>query len=253
MDNLKTYTLDILSILLPGGLLLSVLLSQFSILGDTFNEVFNSDMNWTKGVAFGGLAYALGHFLFFLGSFLDELLYENVKRVFWNDHRLVAYVVAFKEEMTGIKDRKVLNAFKWSCAWLLAHKPEMYLNVERYIAESKFFRSLIVTLFTLVLIYVFDGAIWIVAILLVLLFFSVVRYSTQRQKSIETAYHFVITASGEVFPEEPDQAILAGMKANNIYPCGRPDGSKRVMFCAIRKMFVVGLLFIKSFGKQIIG
>jgi len=249
VDNLKTYTLDILSILLPGGLLLSVL-SQYSTLECIFHKIFTSDVDWIKGVEYGGLAYVLGHFLFFIASFLDQWIFENVKRVFWNDHRLVAYIIAFKEEKIGIGDRKTLNAFKWSCAWLLANKPEMYMGVERYIAESKFFRSLIVTLFALLVMYVVKGDIWLSVILALLLILSFVRYLTQRQKSIETAYQYVLTASNYVFAAEPDQTILDRLTTKNIDPCKRPEGTKPVRFCTIRKMLVVLNLCLNPFYER---
>jgi len=249
VDNLKTYTIDIFSILLPGGLLLSVL-SQFSSLECIFYKIFTSDEDWIKAVEYGGIAYALGHFIFFIGSFLDEWIFENVKRVFWNDHQLVAYVIALKEEKIGIRDRKTLNAFKWSCAWLLANKPEMYLGVERHIAESKFFRSLIVTLFALSVVYAISEEYWLCCILTVLMMLSFVRYLTQRQKSIETAYQFVITASGNVFPAEPDQTILERLTARNINPCKRPEGVNPVKFCTVRKMLVVVNLCLNPFYKR---
>ncbi|RPD42782.1 hypothetical protein [Chitinophaga barathri] len=195
-ENFKIYLLDILSVLLPGGLLVA-LLARFEGLAGKYASLFLTDSdNWMAIVVYIGIAYMLGHFIFFLGSYLDDILFEPYQKVFWKDPLLKAIVINFKEEKTGIADRAALNAFKWSCAWLLKHEPAMYSVVERHIAESKFFRSLVVVLLAGVIISCIKNEWWMAVTAFVLVFFSIIRYLTQRSKAIETAYQYVITASG---------------------------------------------------------
>lgn len=252
IDNLKVYILDILSILLPGALLM-VVLSHFCSLNHAFLSVFPTrNEEWINVVVYMGAAYILGHFIFFVGSFLDDWIFENVKRVFWNDHGLTAYVLALKKEKTGIDDRNILNAFKWSCASLLANHPGMYGVVERHIAESKFFRSLIVVLAIALVAYLVKRDILLAAACILLIVFCLIRYLTQRQKSIDTAYEFIITSADKTFPE-PDGSILARLRANNIDPCARPNHElkKKSLRCTIRKVFVVlNLLFNPFYEKK---
>lgn len=202
-ENLKTHILDIITILLPG-LLLMMTLGQDDRFSIMYLPLLKNE-HWIQDIIYLGVAYMLGHFIFFLGSFLDKMLFERVKKFIWKDHRLVNHIIRYKIEKTGIDDANVLNAFKWSCAWLLANQPEMYGVVERHIAESKFFRSLIIVLLITLAIFAPQGNYTLMSILVSLIVLSLMRYMSQRQKSIETAYHFVITASGKVFDTTNDQ------------------------------------------------
>ena len=208
-DKLKVGILDLLTLLLPGGFLLAVLLPKTSST-DSFIPLpaLDTPREWHTIALYIGLAYVLGHFVFFVASYLDGWIFENVQKVFWKDKRLTAYVVKLKADITGINDRKIINAFKWSCAWLLKNQPAMYAEVERYIAESKFFRSLVIVSLISFLILSCKGDISFAFLLLLLSFLSLIRYLTQRQKSIETAYLFMITASGKSFKNEPDAQKL---------------------------------------------
>ena len=264
MENLKIYLLDILSILLPGALLIAVL-AQISSIKLMFLGIFpKSDMNWVNAVIYIGVAYTLGHFIFFIGSYLDEWIFKRVKRVFWNKRDQLAYIVEYKTEKTGIEDGDVINAFKWSCAYLLASHPEMYAVVERHIAESKFFRSLIVVLFISLLVFAFGGHFLPASIFFFMILLSLVRYLTQRQKSIETAYQFVITTSKKVF-QAPNSKIMAGLEKEDLHPCNRQKKGKKKkkknekeemerkeeksIRCTIRKLFVVINLCLNPFYK----
>ena len=105
--------------------------------------------------------------------------------------------IQIKDSQIGEIDRNYYNAFKWSLAYLMQHQPLMYQAVEKHIAESKFFRS-----FALVLLF---AGVWafvqgreIEGVLsLVLTVLSLIRYATQRQKSLDSAYQYVISANGK--------------------------------------------------------
>lgn len=216
-ENLKTYLLDILSVLLPGGLLVA-LLARFESFLYSYASLFPTDgNNWVAVLVFAGVAYMFGHFIFLFGSWLDDLLFEPCQKVFWKDPLLKSIVIQYKEEKTGITDRRALNAFKWSCAWLLKNEPAMHTVVERHIAESKFFRSLVVVLLAGVVIFLVTGGPGKALAAFILVFFSMVRYITQRVKAIETAYQFVITASGIRFHTSQSSAIYARLLEQRVW------------------------------------
>src|SRR5262245_41657356 len=95
-------------------------IAQIPMLESTFRIFFSSEEKWINAVVNVGVSYTLGHFIFFIGSFLDTWIYENVKKVYWTNQDLTAYAIALKNEKTGIDKRETLGAFKWACAWLLA-------------------------------------------------------------------------------------------------------------------------------------
>jgi len=220
-DKLKVGLLDMLTLLLPGGLLIFILFKAGPIasLIPTGFQIMEGDQNaWPGVVLFIAASYVAGHFIYLLASNLDDWIYENVRKVFWNDHRLAAYILERKEAMTGIDDRTVINGFKWSCAWLLKNAPALYAEVERVMAESKFFRSLVVVCFlSCILLACFS--MWALSLLMLgLSFLSLFRYLTQRQKSIDAAYIYMITALSEKepFPVNPDREKLFELRSRSV-------------------------------------
>ena len=183
-ENFKTYFLDILSILIPGFLLLIVLGISSNKMNIFVYDFHLGDHKWMVEAAFIGIAYTVGHFVYFFGSYLDDWVYERITRR-TSQNTLLQKVS---------DDFKILTTFKWSCAWLLANKPEMYAMVERHVAESKFFRSLSVVFFISFILFVVLGKFDIACYCIILFLLSQVRYFTQRKKSIETAYHYIITS-----------------------------------------------------------
>jgi hypothetical protein len=258
-DSFKTYLLDILSIILPGALLLAVLTLVESV-KHIFAYIFPSKNSEALNVAiFLGLAYMLGHFIFLIGSLLDDLIYEKVTKVYWTNQQITAYAIQLKEEKTGIVDKDTLNAFKWSCAWLLANQQSMYSVVERYIAESKFFRSNIIVLLIAIIVFVFHGEIQLTLFAFLFLILSTIRYLTQRHKSIETAYQFVITAMEKQFDGPPREEIIIRLRKKLLDPCNclqedlDDEKIRKIQMslkCKIKKLWVVLNLCFNPFYKK---
>jgi hypothetical protein len=196
IDKFNVGLLDLLSILLPGGFMA----------GLAWQHRWSSDLmllqdipaGWVSGATFIAFAYVLGHFIHLVASFLDNWIYDNIKEKLWPDRSLVNHVIQIKEEAIGTIDGRYFNTFKWSLAYLMQHQPTMYQAVERYIAESKFFRSFAVVLL-IASIAAFARFNWSESVLsLILTILSLLRYLTQRQKSTESAYQYVIAARGKV-------------------------------------------------------
>lgn len=187
--------LDLLSILLPGGFLVGLAWQSGWI--QDWPMLQDIPSGWTSGAIFASAAYVMGHYVYMLASYLDDFFFEKFKKWQWPDDTLVKKVIQIKDSQIGEIDRNYYNAFKWSLAYLMQHQPMMYQAVEKHIAESKFFRS-----FALVLLFAgvwafFQGRVIEGVLSLVLTVLSLIRYATQRQKSLDSAYQYVISANGK--------------------------------------------------------
>lgn len=223
LDKINLRLLDLLTILLPGGLLLLLGLNL-----DSVNSIWYSWQNlveesWQKASLFLATSFVLGHFIYLLASGIDNLIFEKVRKVYYSGAKLLAYVIQLKKEILGFDDFKVINSFKWSLAILMHQHPELYAAVEQHIAASKFFRSFFVVLMIAFFALLFQSA-WIKAfVVFVLAVLSLMRYYTQRVKSIDSAYHYVLVASGKRFDTEPDAEMvksLEGKYYTNTFPEG---------------------------------
>ncbi|MFT4018916.1 MAG: hypothetical protein QM668_18275 [Agriterribacter sp.] len=211
-EALKTYIVDILAVLVPGALLL-IVLYQLPEVRKAVNSVELPEMltkhDKVKLVCFLATSYVAGQFAFFFGSFLDKWLYEPYRKAYMQHHnRLQAKVIEVKDKLTGITPPEEFNAFKWSCTWLIDNKPMLYNEVERFIAVSKLFRSLaIVFLIASIIFFTCPGKYHYAVFSFLLMVLSLVRYMTQRVKSIESAYRAVVTAMpGEFSVTIPQKA-----------------------------------------------
>jgi ADP-ribose pyrophosphatase YjhB (NUDIX family) len=225
--------IDLFSVLLPGAVLTFLLKDPlWRILVYTGPEacpVAKPDYpGGAEGVAiFLVTSYLLGHFIFLIGSaLLDDRIYDPVKGATFADQvrrvakgeelspswaRLLAKVfvknntappvshaVKIKEYyLDPLNASPSVNAFQWAKAQLTLDHPEALASVQRFEADSKFFRSLFV-----VLCVVFPWSLlacrYPLAIaclpLLVLAFW---RYFDERGKATNQAYWYVIALESQ--------------------------------------------------------
>ncbi len=81
-----------------------------------------------------------------------------------------------------------MNAYQWSKARLTSENPEaMAVDFQRYEADSKIFRSLVIILFIYVVVLLYQVRIIEALIILFLIFLALWRYSDQRLKSVTQA------------------------------------------------------------------
>lgn len=187
--------LDLLSILLPGGFLVGLVWQSGWIQDWQMLDGISED--WMLGAIFAASSYVMGHFIHIVASYLDDVVFNKVKEWKWPDDTLVKVVIQIKNSEIGEIDRKYFNAFKWSLAYLMQHQPMLYQAVEKHIAESKFFRSFAVVLF-IAGVWAFAQERWIEGVLsLVFTILSLIRYVSQRQKSLDSAYQYVISVNGK--------------------------------------------------------
>jgi hypothetical protein len=141
--------IDFFSILLPGSLLVGTIATMVPM-PSSLEPLLGSDT--ARWVAFALAAYALGHFVFLISALLD-ILYDKYRPLRWpnaNDaeqpfkQAAALHYAQFPVGKPG--DGVPMNTFKWAKSVLMMRAPAALADVNRYEADSKFFRSMAVVL-----------------------------------------------------------------------------------------------------------
>jgi 8-oxo-dGTP pyrophosphatase MutT (NUDIX family) len=190
-------------------------------------------------VVFLFASYLIGHFVFLLGAFLDEWVYDRVRTrtrsgqirrlaqgkslsprwlrrlvqtgFFFGrgaDHAVTKAAQLKTLALRPISAADAVNAYQWCKAWLSKEHPEGLLAVQRFEADSKFFRSFVVVLLGLGAVFLLTRR-WAASLVcLGLLLPALLRYIDQRFKGTQQAYWFVITleALGHASKPKPPEA-----------------------------------------------
>ena len=211
--------IEFFSVILPGAVLAYALK--------------HTDLQWLPGPRITELqgaeawaiflfaSYLLGHFLFLVGSLLDDYVYGPIRQsahydqitrllkgedlsprlarwlaTFWFNKHLDAMdrVVAVKDNyLSRLDATESVNAFQWAKLRIAIECPQALTIVNRFEADSKFFRSFVPVLFGLMTIALAWRQWLFAAASAVLLGFAFWRYVEQRFKSIQQAYWTVLT------------------------------------------------------------
>ncbi len=230
--------MDFFSILLPGAAL-TILLVDGLVLGGAIAGLEGVE----RWAAFLFASYLFGHLVFLLGSWLDEFydwarrytLDAQIARLARPRGRLLPWPVralvwlVFKRErniavdcakkikqkaLATVRGASAVNTFQWSKAFLNVESPEGLAVVQRFEADSKFFRCFVVVLLLLLAAWPFreDSFPIGLPILFVLLVLALWRYMEQRFKATNQAYLSVITLTankGEISFRTPLPATPA--------------------------------------------
>jgi ADP-ribose pyrophosphatase YjhB (NUDIX family) len=293
--------IDFFAILMPGAVLTYLFKDAAGpvILGAGY-----CGLKGTEGWAvFLFSSYLLGHFLFFIGSSLDDFVYDPLRKMTdeWQVRRIlkavkisprilrwfvehlffkgnpdlaVNRVVAIKEQyLKRIGSGKSVNAFQWCKARLATEHRDALAAVNRFEADSKFFRSfvpvMLILLVTAVVGHKASGQVrsheWLKAsAALVAMVLAFVRYIDQRFKSTQQAYWQILTleagrelplaieqsakkkvdpthAGGVVFRRRGDWTewllVRAADDPNDwVLPKGHIESGERAEACAIREI-----------------
>src|SRR6266566_866477 len=165
--------IDFFSVLLPGALL------TFFLKGLLYRRLFGEGMVFPalnneaqKAIAFLLATYVVGNLIFLMGSLLlDNLVYDKfLRNTFFRKNFDLAYLAATSireqhlasetaidqivaaKKLTAAdetkllaKDRReVVNTFKWAQDYLAVRYPATLTDLQKQVADSKFFRSLVV-------------------------------------------------------------------------------------------------------------
>jgi 8-oxo-dGTP pyrophosphatase MutT (NUDIX family) len=217
--------MDFFSILLPGALFTWLLMGEVGpvVLGDRYDKLDGAQA-WA---AFLFASYLFGHLIFLLGSWLDEF-YDWARRCTLNTQisllarrgRLLPWLaramiwLVFKRERNLAVDRAAkikqqalgplrakdaINTFQWCKALLNAESAASLAVVQRFEADSKFFRCFTTVLLLLLIAWPWQHQ-WPligVPVVLVLLLLALWRYMEQRYKATNQAYWSVITLAAK--------------------------------------------------------
>ena len=216
--------MDFFSILLPGALLTFVVktLTPQNAWPTHLYQQFNGAKGW---VAFLVASYLLGHFAFLLGSWLDEFydwlrrrtLNAQIKQIVRRKKNFRWWVRAmvwltFKRESNAALDRagkikeqslfrlhakKSINNFQWCKALLAIESPESLAVVQRFEADSKFFRCFVIVLLVTIVWSWPTNYSKLAIVGAVLLPLAMWRYMEQRFKATNQAYWSVITLAAQ--------------------------------------------------------
>jgi 8-oxo-dGTP pyrophosphatase MutT (NUDIX family) len=283
--------MDFFTILLPGALLTYLLKGDVGprFLGEGYHELAGTE-GW---IIFLFSSYLLGHFIFLLGSWLlDDHLYDpirkathkeqikrlaNGKQLSWRLTRMLAVwlvktdadnavsqAVRLKEHyLDPLNASSAINAFQWCKAKLTLEHPEAMSTVQRFEADSKFFRSLLIVLCVLILLGLVESRPVITLVSVALLVLAFWRYVDQRVKATSQAYWYLITlegqreggyrqpppdqahrpshAGGVVYRRDADQVEYLLVQGKNsaqewVLPKGHIDPGERMQETAVREV-----------------
>jgi len=147
--------IDFFAVLLPGAIVVAIAdrhTPEFLVgPGGILPRMEGDAERW---IAFLFAAYLAGHLLFLIGASLDKAVYDPLRRltVPANKDTLFERVKALKQRAIGGSDDE-LNPFQWARIGLRLAAPPALIEVERYEADSKFFRSLSVALYGSMLVF----------------------------------------------------------------------------------------------------
>ena len=217
--------MDFFSILLPGALLTYMFMDEVGpfVLGCAKYEGLAGAQALA---AFLVTSYLAGHLIFLLASGVLDEFYDLTRRYTLNAQtvllarrgnllpcfaRALLWVVfkrernlavgrasAIKENALGpLQAKDAVNTFQWCKSLLVKQHPESMVAVQRFEADSKFFRSLVVVLVILVG-YWLSKLLWLQTLCgLMLILLALWRYMEQRLKATNQAYWSVITLTAQ--------------------------------------------------------
>ena len=197
LSDLYVGVIDLFAILLPGALLAGALAVLIPIPEPLQGLLASEGARW---VAFAFAAYALGHFAFLLSAKADDWFYDGYRKKKWPkaDDPGKLYPMA-----TGLRlaqfpnganpgDDLPMNTFKWAKTVLMLRAPGALADVQRYEADSKFFRSMMVVLPVIGIIGPLIGIWPLLPLAILFTWFSFRSYAERRYKSTEWAYQYAL-------------------------------------------------------------
>lgn len=162
---------------------------------DDFMNTSENGQAFLPGFSLLFSSYLIGHIISQISAYLDEWVYDPLKEIVYKDHKHIDKILEIRKEHYQNELNPVyVNGYKWSLYKLQKEYPEAIVEIDRYMADSKFFRSLFVVQFFLVVIFLFlpEIDIWLESILVLLTAFSMIRYFKKRRKATQTAYQYII-------------------------------------------------------------
>jgi ADP-ribose pyrophosphatase YjhB (NUDIX family) len=241
---------DFFAIILPGALLTFLVKDKLGkyLLGWHYDQLTGSPA-W---VAFLGASYLLGHFVFLIGSWLDDFTYDPMRkasygaqiqrlaqgkylspvflrwfsRIFFGKETdlTVRHAVKIKEHyLEPFKASNAINAFQWSKAKLTVDQPGAIESIHRFEADSKFFRSLVILCILVIAVLapfkVVEMRRELVLFSIPVLILAFWRYVDQRLKATQQSYWYVLALESK-----PDSTLRIGVAQTDLAAPSRAGG-----------------------------
>lgn len=194
-SNLYISLVDLFAILLPGAITSLVVYHFQREYIDAYLNVDPDNKAFMSGFVLLFASYLFGHIISQVSAYMDEWIYDPLKDKVYKDHKCVERVMEIRKKTYGNEMNPVyVNTYKWSIFKLQKEYPDAAAEVERYMADSKFFRGLFVVILVLGIVFLFQPNMGIKAPIVCFLSaaFSMIRYFKKRRKSTETAYQYII-------------------------------------------------------------
>ena len=227
--------IDLFSVLMPGALVAYVIKFEARQAGlPAPTDTIAGTESW---VVFVFASYLLGHLVFLLGATIDsayEVLRSGTElgqttrlakgkrlssswlrraaRALFSKHADAALVQALRMKVRSLRRLSAegsINTFQWCKARLSKEHPDGLAAVQRFEADSKFFRSFVVVLTALAILYASTDRLPLAGACLTALVFALWRYQEQRFKATQQAYWFVLTLESMKAPP-PAEDVSAG-------------------------------------------
>jgi hypothetical protein len=180
-------TLDFFAVLLPGAI--ATWLGTQYVPEDMRGafRIAGNDVSVAHWIVFVLTAYALGHFVFLLGSRLDTTydLFRKRLRPPESDRPFQA-ASQLQERLTP--ELGDFTTFKWARSYVGIHAPQARVEIDRLEAHSKFFRGFVVISVALYVHFIWHGQVGLALTAAVVGALSFWRFSDQRYKMTEIAY-----------------------------------------------------------------
>jgi hypothetical protein len=221
LSDVYVGVVDFFSVLLPGAFL-TFLFKNSHILHEIFDPLLPAIQGRGQGWAiFLVASYLFGRFIYLVASYLDHLydflvrgtrlprIRHNVRRVLISSRDpdvLPDRVKVIRDKRLSNAtdaDRELINAYQWATANLLLQHPAALAEVQRYEADSKFFRSLVIVLGLVSIALAFKTAWFTLVACVILTVLSLWGFLKRRWKGVTMAYTYYITS--EAIPK-PDGA-----------------------------------------------
>lgn len=190
--------IDFFAVFLPGGILTYILYYFYGSSIFTNIQLNQSEINnipyW---IAYLFCSYLFGHIIFMFGSKLD-FIYDihRRKRNPYTDVLAFNRASLIMSKHLHKNDLDTMKTYEWCISVLTINHPEALIEIQRLIADSKFFRSLVIIIPIISLLFFINKSPLLGIIVISFILPCYARYYGRRLKSTSRCYQYIITLNG---------------------------------------------------------
>jgi len=195
-NNFYIGIIDLFAIFLPGAIVTFSLYYFFQVETEQVLCTFGDNTEFVSVMTFFISSYLFGHIVFRIGSYLDDYIYDPLKKkkLLAKDQRALEQVKDIRRTTyhNSDQDLDVVNTFEWSYFRVARISNDAISEIDRYLADSKFFRGLIIVML-FEIPFLLNKGFWIVVIISgLVMIFSLFQYFEKRTEATKTLYKYVI-------------------------------------------------------------